>query len=104
MLAPKGRLELPTAGNIIAFPEAALCIIATSVEPREMTRPHASASPSIHFEQGQPSCEDTQRLDFNNTGLACFMLIDLDRRDARTLEPAGESHGYRNKPHLHSAR
>jgi two-component sensor histidine kinase len=29
------------------------------------------------------------RLDFNRTGLACFMLIDLDRPDARIQEPAG---------------
>jgi hypothetical protein len=29
------------------------------------------------------------RLDFNRTGLACFMLIDLDRPDARIREPAG---------------
>jgi two-component sensor histidine kinase len=29
------------------------------------------------------------RLDFNRTGLACFMLIDLDRPDARIHEPAG---------------
>jgi two-component sensor histidine kinase len=33
------------------------------------------------------------RLDFNSTGLACFMLIDLDRSDARTQEPAGEARG-----------
>jgi hypothetical protein len=29
------------------------------------------------------------RLDFNRTDLACFMLIDLDRPDARIREPAG---------------
>jgi two-component sensor histidine kinase len=29
------------------------------------------------------------RLDFNRAGLACFMLIGLDRPDARIQEPAG---------------
>jgi two-component sensor histidine kinase len=37
------------------------------------------------------------RLDFNHTGLACFMVIDLDRPDAQIPEPAGESYGYRFK-------
>lgn len=31
------------------------------------------------------------RLDFNSTGLACFMLVDLDRPDARIEEPARAS-------------
>src|SRR5262245_47264971 len=30
-------------------PRSAVCIIATSVEPREMARRHAPALPSIHF-------------------------------------------------------
>ena len=33
------------------------------------------------------------RLDFNRTGLACFMLVDLDRPDAPIEKPAGASHG-----------
>jgi hypothetical protein len=36
--------------------------------------------------------------------LACFMLIDLDRSDARTQEPAGETCGYRSNLHSHSTR
>ena len=31
------------------------------------------------------------RLDLNSTGLACFMLVDLDRPDARIAEPARTS-------------
>jgi len=44
------------------------------------------------------------RLDFNTMGLICFMLIDLDRPDARIEEPAGETRGYRGRLHLHSTR
>jgi two-component sensor histidine kinase len=44
------------------------------------------------------------RLDFNQTGLACFMLVNLDRPDARVEEPAGALGGYGSQPHSHSMR
>jgi two-component sensor histidine kinase len=44
------------------------------------------------------------RLDFNRTGLACFMLVNLDRPDARVEEPAGALGGYGSQPHSHSMR
>jgi two-component sensor histidine kinase len=44
------------------------------------------------------------RLDFNGTGLACFMLVNLDRPDARVGEPAGALGGYDSQPHSHSMR
>jgi len=44
------------------------------------------------------------RLDFNSMGLTCFMLIDLDRSDARKPEPAGETGGYRSRLHARSMR
>jgi two-component sensor histidine kinase len=44
------------------------------------------------------------RLDFNRTGLACFMLVDLDRPDARVEEPAGALREYGSQPHSHSMR
>jgi hypothetical protein len=37
-------------------------------------------------------------------GLICFMLIDLDRPDARIEEPAGETRGYRGRLHSHATR
>jgi hypothetical protein len=49
------RVQLPSAGNIITF---GVCIIATSVAPREMASRHAPAWPSISFfEQGQVTRE-----------------------------------------------
>ena len=44
------------------------------------------------------------RLDFNRTGLACFMLVDLDRPDAPIEKPAGASHGNGSKSHSHPTR
>jgi two-component sensor histidine kinase len=44
------------------------------------------------------------RLDFNTMGLICFMLIDLDRSNARIQESTGETGGYRGRLHSHSAR
>jgi two-component sensor histidine kinase len=44
------------------------------------------------------------RLDFNGTGLACFMLVNLGRPDARVGEPAGALGGYDSQPHSHSMR
>jgi two-component sensor histidine kinase len=44
------------------------------------------------------------RLDLNNTGLACFMVVDLDRPDARIEERAGTSRKCGSKPHSHSTR
>jgi two-component sensor histidine kinase len=39
------------------------------------------------------------RMDFNSTGLTCFMLIDLERSGAPMQGPAGEALGYCRKPH-----
>jgi two-component sensor histidine kinase len=44
------------------------------------------------------------RLDFNRTGLACFMLVDLDRPDARIEKPARASHGNGSKSYSHPTR
>jgi hypothetical protein len=44
------------------------------------------------------------RLDLNSTGLACFMLVDLDRPDARIEEPPRTSSECGSKPHSHSTR
>jgi two-component sensor histidine kinase len=44
------------------------------------------------------------RLDFNRTGLACFMLVDLDRPDVPTEKPARASHGNGGKSHSHPTR
>jgi two-component sensor histidine kinase len=44
------------------------------------------------------------RLDFNRTGLACFMLVDLDRPDARIEKPARASHGNGSKSHSRPTR
>src|SRR5580704_4300254 len=44
------------------------------------------------------------RLDFNRTGLACFMLVDLDRPDAPIEKPAGASHGNGSKAHSRPTR
>jgi two-component sensor histidine kinase len=44
------------------------------------------------------------RLDFNRAGLACFMLVDLDRPDARIEKPARASHGNGSKSHSHPTR
>jgi two-component sensor histidine kinase len=44
------------------------------------------------------------RVDLNSTGLSCFMLVDLDRPDARIEEPARTSRGCGSKPHSHSTR
>jgi two-component sensor histidine kinase len=42
------------------------------------------------------------RLDFNKTGLACFLLVDLDRPDARIEEAARASRGHGSQEHSHS--
>jgi two-component sensor histidine kinase len=44
------------------------------------------------------------RIDFNSRGLACFMLIDLERSDARMHELGGETRRYRSKPRSHSTK
>jgi two-component sensor histidine kinase len=44
------------------------------------------------------------RVDLNSTGLSCFMLVDLDRPDARIEEPTRTSRGCGSKPHSHSTR
>jgi two-component sensor histidine kinase len=44
------------------------------------------------------------RVDLNSTGLSCFMLVDLDRPDARIEEPTRTSSGCGSKPHSHSTR
>ena len=44
------------------------------------------------------------RLDLNSTGLACFMLVDLDRPDARIEERPRTSRICGSKPHSHSMR
>jgi two-component sensor histidine kinase len=44
------------------------------------------------------------RLDFNRTGLACFMLVDLDRLDAPIEKSARASHGNGSKSHSHPTR
>ena len=44
------------------------------------------------------------RLDLNNTGLACFMAVDLDRPHARIEERTGISRKCGSKPHSHSTR
>jgi hypothetical protein len=44
------------------------------------------------------------RMDFNSRGLACFMLIDLERSDARMHELGGETRRYRSKPRSHSTK
>ena len=43
-------------------------------------------------------------LDLNSTGLACFMLVDLDRSDARLPEPARTSRRCSSKEHSHATR
>jgi two-component sensor histidine kinase len=43
-------------------------------------------------------------LDLNSTGLACFMLVDLDRSDARLAEPARTSRRCSTKEHSHATR
>jgi two-component sensor histidine kinase len=44
------------------------------------------------------------RLDFDSTGLACFMVVDLDRPDARIAERARTSRKCGSEPHSHSTR
>ncbi len=44
------------------------------------------------------------RLDLNSTGLACFMLVDLDRPDARLAEPARTSRRCGSRLHSHATR
>src|SRR5258706_8619443 len=44
------------------------------------------------------------RLDLDSTGLACFMLVDLDRPDARLAEPARTSRRCGSKEHSHATR
>ena len=44
------------------------------------------------------------RLDLNSTGLACFILVDLDRPDARREERPRTSRTCGSKPHSHSMR
>src|SRR5258706_6234430 len=44
------------------------------------------------------------RLDLNSTGLACFMVVDLDRPDARIEERPRTSRKCGSKPHSHSMR
>jgi len=44
------------------------------------------------------------RLDLNNTGLACFMAVDLDRPEVRIEERTGISRKCGSKPHSHSTR
>src|SRR5215468_7069055 len=44
------------------------------------------------------------RLDLIGTGLACFMLVDLDRPDARIEERGRTSCGCGRNPHSHSVK
>jgi hypothetical protein len=44
------------------------------------------------------------QLDLNSTGLACFMLVDLDRPNARIEERPRTSRKCGSKPHSHSMR
>ncbi len=59
---PRRRhVQPPSTGNIIAFPEEAVCTIAMSVEPPEGKTACSCSHPSnchhVNFEQGQPEVE-----------------------------------------------
>src|SRR5260370_41062045 len=53
----------------------------------------ASAAFKVRVRAYQDSTRRIRRsaVDLNSTGLACFMLVDLDRPDARIAEPARTS-------------
>jgi len=87
--SPFGRVEIEWKLRHVAGGPRKLVVVWTEQGGPEVKAPHDRGFGSRLIRTALEAYGGV-RLDFNSTGLACFMLIDLDRTDARIELPASQ--------------
>jgi two-component sensor histidine kinase len=95
--SPFGRVKIEWKLRHVADVPRKLAVVWTEQGGPEVKAPHYRGFGSRLIRTALEAYGGV-RLDFDSTGLACFMLIDLDRTDARIEVPARQRRGVDRLP------